>query len=187
MWQELQRQWLQILQRQIATYGPELQSEHRQVRIFPFVACTMTKTWPEHWLAISSLIPSMLISFQFVCCQELEIIMRILSHTTFCHRSGGCRTMRKSRKAAVIRDISWYSSAEAEGMESPGASSIAMQGKRPGCPWECRRKSRVETLKWERRQWSCLGVKEEKNEERKKMDVIVDDGWKTKDVWDASP
>lgn len=48
VWQALQRQWPQILQRQIATKGPELQSEHRQVRILPFVACTMAKTWPEH-------------------------------------------------------------------------------------------------------------------------------------------
>lgn len=52
VWHELQRQWPQILQRQMATKGPELQSEQRQVRMLPLVACTMAKEWPEHWFAI---------------------------------------------------------------------------------------------------------------------------------------
>ena len=36
----------------MATKGPELQSEQRQVRMLPLVACTMAKEWPEHWFAI---------------------------------------------------------------------------------------------------------------------------------------
>ena len=52
VWHELHRQWPQILHRQMATKGPELQSEQRHVRILPLVACTMAKACPEHWLAI---------------------------------------------------------------------------------------------------------------------------------------
>lgn len=44
LWQALQRQWPQALQRQMATKGPELQSEHRQVRMLPLVAWTIAKT-----------------------------------------------------------------------------------------------------------------------------------------------
>ncbi|KAB8266070.1 hypothetical protein BDV32DRAFT_114997 [Aspergillus pseudonomiae] len=36
----------------MATNGPEVQSEQRQVRMFPLVACTMAKTCPGHWLAM---------------------------------------------------------------------------------------------------------------------------------------
>lgn len=52
LWQALHRQWPQILHRQMATKGPELQSEQRHVRMLPLVACTMAKTCPEHWLAM---------------------------------------------------------------------------------------------------------------------------------------
>ena len=52
VWHALQRQWPQILHRQMATNGPELQSEQRQVRMLPLVAWTMEKEWPEHWFAI---------------------------------------------------------------------------------------------------------------------------------------
>lgn len=36
----------------MATNGPDVQSEQRQVRMFPLVACTIAKTCPGHWLAM---------------------------------------------------------------------------------------------------------------------------------------